>query len=230
MHIGFYRATTHYWVITILNRMNKISRLQYITTNIAMAEKACAGGVDWVQLRLKNVSYNEYRTVALQVQAVCKKYNAAFIINDNAQLALDIHADGVHIGKEDVLLPADEKELLARNAIIGCTANTVEDIMHFSGVPVSYLGLGPFRFTTTKAKLSPILGIAGYQRIFHELKEKNVKGIPPIVGIGGVMAEDIPALLSTGLHGIAVSGAISNADDITNAAKRFKSFFNYQLQ
>ncbi len=81
--------------------MKAISKLHYITTNASMAEQACAGGVDWIQLRLKNVSYDEYKTVALEVQAVCKKYNATFIINDNIKLALDLGADGVHVGKED---------------------------------------------------------------------------------------------------------------------------------
>lgn len=210
--------------------MKAISKLQYITTNASMAEKACVGGIDWVQLRLKNISYDDYRTAALEVQAVCKKYNATFIVNDNVALALDINADGVHVGKEDPLLQTDIDTLLARKMIIGCTVNTIDDIMHFEGKPVSYLGHGPFRFTATKQKLNPILGIEGYQRIFNELKDKNKLDIAPIIGIGGITEQDIPGLMSTGLHGIAVSGAISNADDITAAARKFKKFFSYQLQ
>src|SRR6185437_8241116 len=139
--------------------MNTISRLQYITTNAVMAEQACEGGIDWIQLRLKNVSYDEYKKVALEVQAICKKYNATFIVNDNVKLALDIDADGVHVGKEDPLPMEDIEKLLAKNAITGATVNTTEDILHFKGKPVSYLGFGPFMFTTTKQKLSPILGI-----------------------------------------------------------------------
>ena len=199
--------------------MKKISRLQLITTNAAIAELACKGGVDWVQLRLKNVSYEEYRKVALEVQAVCKKYNATFIVNDNVQLALDVQADGVHIGKEDMDATTARK-LLGDNAIIGCTANTYEDVARLCGLPVNYIGLGPFRFTATKEKLSPVLGIDGYKSIFARLEKNNVKQLP-VIAIGGIILFDVPSLLSAGLHGVAVSGAIGNASDIAGKAKEF---------
>jgi len=202
--------------------MRPISKLQYITTNAEMAGQACAGGVQWIQLRLKDVSYEEYKAVALQVQAVCKKHDATFIINDNVQLALDINADGVHVGKEDPLTQEHTDQLLAREMIIGCTTNEVADFEHLAGKPVSYVGLGPFRFTTTKEKLSPVLGISGYEQIFKELKEKSIN-YPPVIGVGGITLDDVPALLNTGLFGVAVSGAISNADNITIAAEELSS-------
>jgi len=202
--------------------MRNISKLHFITTNADAAEQACKGGVDWIQLRLKDVSYDEYFRVGKEVQAVCEKYDATFIVNDNIKLALDLGADGVHVGKEDPLPQHYIDEMLGKGGIIGCTANTTEDILHFRGKPVSYLGLGPFRFTTTKQKLSPVLGIEGYKRIFEALKHANMYPIPPLIGIGGITVEDVTALLDTGLYGIAVSGAIASADDITAAAKRFK--------
>lgn len=200
--------------------MKKISRLHFITTSAAIAEQACAGGTDWVQLRLKNVSYEEYREVALEVQAICRKYEATFIVNDNIKLALDIHADGVHAGKEDMLPQEDIEEMLRRGGIIGRTANTIEDIIHLQGKPVSYIGFGPYRFTTTKQKLSPIVGIDGYCQLFAEIKEKGLT-VPPVIGIGGITAGDVAELLTAGLYGIAVSGAISGAADITTAAETF---------
>ena len=209
--------------------MKSISRLQFITTNARLAELACIGGVDWIQLRLKNVSYDEFKAIAMEVQGVCIQYNATFIINDNVKLAFDIDADGVHVGKEDPLLPEDIKEIAARNCIIGCTANTIEDIIHLSGKPVSYIGLGPFRFTATKQNLSPLLGIDGYKNIFTQLAEKEITA-PPVIGIGGITHDDVPSLLSTGLYGIAVSGAISNATDVSAAARSFKRFFSYSFQ
>ncbi len=202
--------------------MRNISKLHFITTNANAAEQACKGGVDWIQLRLKDVSYDEYFKVGKEVQAVCKKYDATFIVNDNIKLALDLDADGVHVGKEDILPQHYIDEMLGKGGIIGCTTNTIEDILHFRGKPVSYLGLGPFRFTTTKQKLSPVLGIEGYKRIFDELKNTDMGPVPPIIGIGGIIIEDVPGLLDTGLYGIAVSGAISKADDITEAAKTFR--------
>jgi thiamine-phosphate pyrophosphorylase len=198
--------------------MRPISKLHFITTNAATAEKALQGGVDWIQLRLKDISYDDYKAVALEVQEVCRRYNATFIVNDNVKLALDIHADGVHVGKEDPLPQEDIDAMLARNAIIGVTTNTIEDFQHLHGKAVSYLGLGPFRFTPTKKKLSPILGIEGYNKIFDAVKERGMH-MPPVIGIGGVTIDDIPALLATGLHGIAASGAIGCALDVTEAAR-----------
>lgn len=200
--------------------MRNVSKLHFITTSAALAEQACKGGVDWIQLRLKNVSYEEYRAVAIEVQQVCKKYNATLIINDLAALALDIQADGVHLGKEDKMTVGEELALVAGGYIIGRTTNTIEDILSHKGRPVSYLGLGPFRYTTTKEKLSPILGLEGYRQIFATLQEQ-FKDAPPIVGIGGIVVEEVPALLTTGLHGIAVSGAIGSATDVTTSAKKF---------
>jgi thiamine-phosphate pyrophosphorylase len=198
----------------------KISKLQFITTSASLAEQACKGGIDWIQLRLKNVSYSEYRDMALEVQKVCKKYNAALIINDRADLALEIGADGVHVGKTDPLSDYI-KPLTEGGFIIGCTANTIEDFEHLSGKPVDYIGLGPFRFTETKQNLSPVLGLEGYRNLLAALKTIP----PPIIGIGGIIEKDVPDLLATGLYGIAVSGAISNALNVTEAAKAFKKYF-----
>jgi thiamine-phosphate pyrophosphorylase len=206
--------------------MKQISKLHFITTSADLAEQACKGGVDWIQLRMKNVSYDDYKQEALKVQAICKKYGATLIINDNAKLALDIKADGVHVGKEDHIESDDEKALVDGGYIIGCTTNTLEDVLHFKGKPVSYLGLGPFRFTTTKQNLSPILGIEGYEKIVAGIKTTSEK-LPPVIAIGGIGYKDIQPILATGVHGIAVSGAISNTDNVELEAKVFKRVVNY---
>jgi thiamine-phosphate pyrophosphorylase len=160
--------------------------------------------------------------VGKEVQEVCRKYNATFIINDNVQLALDLDADGVHVGKEDPLTAKHITELLDRRRIIGCTANTIDDLAHLAGKEVSYIGLGPFRFTATKQNLSPVLGIDGYVNIFAAAKNR-VLDVPPIIGIGGITENDVPALMATGLHGVAVSGAIANAANIQAAVRGFKN-------
>ena len=208
--------------------MKQVSKLHYIVTNSAEAEQACKGGVDWIQLRLKNIAYDEYKTVALEVQAVCRRHSASFIINDTVNLALDIHADGVHIGKED-MPPANARKILGENFIIGCTANTLEDIIQLSAQTVDYIGLGPYRFTNTKERLSPVLGVEGYRSIFTGLHNRTVN-IPPVIAIGGITENDVEELLLTGLHGIAVSGAISNSGNIVNAAQRFNNIINNQVQ
>ncbi len=173
--------------------MKPISKLHFITTNVTIAEQACIGGVDWIQLRLKDTPYDEFRAIALEVQAVCRQYNAKFIINDNVTLAFNIHADGVHLGKED-MSPDTARQLLGGNFVIGCTANTYEDLIYLSSKPIDYIGLGPYRFTNTKQNLSPILGRDGYQQMIGRLKQNNVHP-PPLIGIGGVTVNDVPGLL-----------------------------------
>ena len=110
-----------------------ISKLHYITQEVeghshyALAEWACLGGADWVQLRVKNKSYNEYLDIALKTEAVCRKYHAKLIINDNVKIAKAIKADGVHLGKKD-MHPKEAREFLGSGYIIGGTANNFEDI------------------------------------------------------------------------------------------------------
>lgn len=204
--------------------MKQISRLQYITTSARLTEEACKGGINWVQLRLKNISFEEYKAIALEVQSVCKQYNAKLIINDNVQVALAIHADGVHLGRED-MSHSDARKLLGNDFIIGGSTNTLEDIMRLSQEPVDYLGVGPFRFTSTKQKLNPIVGLGGYQRIFNQLKSMSA-AVPPLIAIGGIEERDIADLLATGLYGIAVSAAISNNPQPDLAAASFTELCN----
>jgi thiamine-phosphate pyrophosphorylase len=196
----------------------KISNLHYITTNAQDAELACQGGVRWVQLRVKDLPYPTWKQLALDTQQVCRQYGATFILNDNPQLALEIGADGVHLGKQDMNL-AEARTLLGPDFIIGGTANTFADIEGLVAAGVDYIGLGPFRFTTTKQNLSPILGLAGYTNIFEQYRAAGFT--TPIIGIGGVGLADVPALLATGLHGVAVSGAIGGAADPAATATLF---------
>jgi thiamine-phosphate pyrophosphorylase len=196
----------------------EISTLHYIATTAEAAELACQGGVRWVQLRAKNLTTAEWKQRALEVQAVCRRYGAALIINDNPALTLEIGADGVHLGQQD-MPPAEARHLLGPDFIIGGTANTFAHVEKLVAAGVDYIGLGPFRFTTTKEKLSPILGLAGYAEV---LAQGRAAGFTtPIVGIGGIELADVAALLATGLHGVAVSGAIGSAADPAAAARLF---------
>ncbi|QHV93916.1 thiamine phosphate synthase [Spirosoma endbachense] len=188
----------------------KISSLQYITTRPEQAEIACSGGADWIQLRLKNQPYQAWKAVALETLAVCRQYNARLIINDNPELAGEIGADGVHLGADDMPVP-EARALLGDAVIIGGTANTLETLLDLDQTGVDYVGLGPFRFTSTKEKLSPILGLAGYQKILSSLLQLGV--FVPVVAIGGITIADVPTLVSTGLSGVAVSSAISQSTD-----------------
>ncbi len=201
-----------------------ISRLHYITQEVdgvshdQLAELACEGGADWVQLRVKNKSYNEWLEIALKTETVCRKHHTKIIINDNVKLAKAIRADGVHLGKED-MSPIEARELLGKGFIIGGTANTFEDIERLAASGVDYIGLGPFRFTSTKENLSPVLGLGGYEQI---IKKCNEKGITvPIIAIGGIKVEDVKTIMDKGVYGIAVSSAINLSEHKGETTKRF---------
>ena len=171
---------------------------------------ALDGGIQWIQLRMKQASKADFLRVGREVRKLCDRYGATFIIDDHVELVRELGADGVHLGKKDMPI-AEARTLLGKDAIIGGTANTFEDIeMHFRA-SANYIGCGPFRFTTTKKGLSPILGLEGYRSIMQQVKEAGID--IPIVAIGGITADDIPALMQTGISGIALSGAILRADN-----------------
>ena len=152
--------------------------------------------------------------MAIEVQKMCSEYGATFIIDDNVDVAKRICADGVHLGKDDMSV-AEARSILGGNFIIGATVNSFEDILHHhNGVLPDYFGCGPFRFTTTKQRLAPTLGIEGYNEIIEQMKQHKIA--VPLVAIGGITKSDIPQLLACGVDGIALSGSILNANVPTN--------------
>lgn len=190
--------------------------LQYIshfTPQISYAEgirMALEGGCRWIQLRMKDASAEEIIACAEEVIPLCRRHGAKFLLDDHVELVRQLGADGVHLGKND--MPVDEaRKILGQDIIIGGTANTIEDIIRLHKQGADYIGCGPFRFTTTKKNLSPILGLDGYKSIVLKMKELGIA--LPIVAIGGITVEDIPAVMGTGVSGIALSGAILGAPD-----------------
>lgn len=190
--------------------------LQYIshfTPQISYAEgirMALEGGCRWIQLRMKDAPAEKIIACAEKVIPLCRRHGAKFLLDDHVELVRQLGADGVHLGKND--MPVDEaRKILGPDIIIGGTANTIEDIIRLHKQGADYIGCGPFRFTTTKKNLSPILGLDGYKSIVLKMKELGIT--LPIVAIGGITVEDIPAVMGTGVSGIALSGAILGASD-----------------
>ena len=184
---------------------------------------ALEGGCNWVQLRVKNATIDEVRPLALEAQLLCKEAGAKFIIDDHVALVKEIGADGVHLGKLDMPV-AEARKILGPGFIIGGTANTYEDVeMHWKA-GADYIGCGPFRFTTTKQNLSPILGLEGYRDIVSRMRAadmRNAKGEPlPIVAIGGITADDIADIMQTGVTGIALSGTVLKAEKPAEEMRR----------
>ena len=171
---------------------------------------ALEGGCKWIQLRMKDASDDEVRQAAAEIQPMCKEHEAVFLLDDRVELAKELHADGVHLGKND--MPIDEaRRILGEEYIIGGTANTFEDIQRIAAQGADYIGCGPFRFTTTKKNLAPVLGIEGYRDIIAKMRNAGIN--IPMVAIGGITPDDIDEILATGVQGIAVSGTVLNADD-----------------
>jgi thiamine-phosphate pyrophosphorylase len=201
----------------------RIARLHYITqemegyTHSELAEDACRGGVEWVQLRIKGKSFDETLSIAKEVKKICGHYHAAFIINDHVDIAKEVGAHGIHLGKEDKSVE-EARKVLGDNYIIGGTANTIEDIKRLAAMNVDYIGLGPFRFTTTKEKLSPVLGLEGFRDICVQTSNVKPLYVPPLIAIGGIKFEDISTLMQTGIYGVAVSSGINKATDRAKAA------------
>lgn len=192
-------------------------RLQFIThynernSYEDSAKIALDGGCRWIQLRIKDAEEKFLEQMALRVQSLCREYGATFIIDDNVLLAKKIGADGVHLGKNDMPV-VQARQILGEKFIIGGTVNTFEDILYHlkNGTP-DYFGCGPFRFTSTKKNLAPVLGFEGYRDIILKMREKGAE--IPLVAIGGITKEDIPQLLECGVSGIAISGSIINAEN-----------------
>ena len=178
---------------------------------------ALEGGCRWVQLRMKDASIQDFLSIGKEVRRLCDSYQATFILDDHVELVREIGADGVHLGKNDMPV-AEARKLLGNDCIIGGTANTFDDVkMHYEA-SANYIGCGPFRFTTTKQGLAPVLGLEGYRSIRAQMSAEGID--LPMVAIGGITADDIPAIMQTGVSGIALSGAVLRAADPVAEMKR----------
>ena len=191
-----------------MHKIQYISQGETAEEHFINCKNVLEAGGEWIQLRMKNFSIEEVKETALKVQLLCKEFEAIFILNDNVQLTNEIDADGVHLGLSDTSI-SKAIELFDENKIIGGTANSYEDVVQRINEGCDYIGLGPFRFTKTKANLSPVLGLEGYKALIDRLTEAQLR--IPIIAIGGIEIEDISSILLTGIQGVALSGALSGA-------------------
>ena len=204
-------------LIKMIPKLHYISQGQTHKEHLENIQKACTSGAELVQLRLKNVSENKVLKLAQQAREITSHFQTRLIINDYYKVAKEIKADGVHLGKTDICPLIARKELYTWQ-IIGGTANTLQDCQALINKEVDYIGLGPFKFTETKANLSPILGLEGYVAIIDALQTET-----PILGIGGVTLDDVTAILETGISGIAVSREVTQDFD---RIKKFNQLLN----
>lgn len=198
-------------------------RLQFLTNATERYDEldevamALDGGCRWIQLRMKDADDDKVIAVGRAAARLCHARGAVLIIDDRVAFCHAIGADGVHLGRHD--MPVDEaRRLLGAGAIIGATVNTPDDLRRAAAAGADYAGCGPFRFTTTKARLAPILGLEGYERL---VKVRDGLGRPlPLVAIGGITIADVPSLMSTGVDGVAISGCVVRAAEPVGAMRR----------
>lgn len=186
-----------------------IDRLHYISplnSQLEAIERVLIAGGKWIQLRVKNQTEDEVLSLATEAVVLCKKHSAKLIVNDYPLVALKAGAHGVHLGLDDMPI-AEARAILGPKIIIGGTANTFAHIQLRVDEGADYIGLGPYRFTSTKKNLSPIIGLEGYVSLIKQTKDIGIT--TPVIAIGGIETTDISALIAAGVHGIAVSGALT---------------------
>lgn len=200
--------------------------LQFITSTtskVPITEQVAAvldGGCRWIQLRMKDASDEEVERVVRDIKPMCENVEAFLILNDRVRLAEKLEVSGVHLGQGD--MPAAEaRAILGAGAVIGVTVNTELDIDRIAHLDIDYVGMGPFRHTTTKKNLAPVLGAEGIARLCTYMRDQHIEIAR--VAVGGIEADDLKGLSEAGVNGVAVSGAIANAPSIIEATRLFMS-------
>ncbi len=194
------------------------------TTNVgdkdplAVLEGALKGGITAFQLREKGENAlvgAELKEFAEKCKALCAQHNVPFIINDDVELALEIGADGVHIGQQDGVI-ADIREKIGSDKILGVSTHTVNDALAASDAGANYIGVGPLYESKTKKDAKPVVG----PELVKEIKAQ-LPGLP-IVGIGGISERKASAVIGAGASGIAVVSAIAGEDKTEEATRSIK--------
>lgn len=177
-------------------------------------EQAIQGGVTCVQLREKNISFEEYVSRAVEIREVCHKYGVPLIINDDYKVALASSADGVHVGIEDTEV-SEIRKSVGKNFIIGATAKTVEQAQKAQADGADYLGVGavfPSPTKTDAIRITP-----------EKLTEICNSVSIPVVAIGGISLENLHKIKDCGQSGIAVVSALFAQEDIKLSAELLKA-------
>ena len=182
-------------------------------TLYSQVEKALEGGATFVQLREKNLDRETFLKEAKELKELCAKYQVPFVLDDDVELALEVGADGVHVGQSD-MEAGDVRAKLGKDKIVGVSAQTVEQALLAQERGADYLGVGAVFPTSFKDDAV-------------EVDHKTVKAICnavdiPVIAIGGITKDNVQELAGCGLCGIAVISAIFAKPDIKKAAEELK--------
>jgi len=187
----------------------------------SVVEEALKGGITLFQFREKGEGALEGKDkveLAIRLQNLCKKYNVPFIVNDDIELALEIAADGVHVGQDD--LGVDEIRKLMPDKIIGLSIGNEEELKQSKVEYVDYVGVGPVFITQSKDDAG---GAIGYEGL--ELMRKLLPTMP-LVAIGGIQTEHIKDIMKTNVNGVSIISAISYSKNIEKTVREMNEQFN----
>lgn len=175
-----------------------------------VVREALEGGASFIQLREKNLPFDEFLAEANEIKEVCKEYMVPFVINDNVDVALACDADGVHLGQDD-MSPIEARKILGDNKIIGLSAVNLEQAILAEKQGADYLGVGAVFPTSTKEDAAYVS--------YEELKKICEAVSIPVVAIGGIGADNIMELKGSGIDGISVVSAIFAQKNIKEATE-----------
>ncbi len=186
----------------LVTDINNTSMIEYKH----LIQESVRGGITMVQLREKTAAISDMKYKALELQSILKPLGIPLIINDSVELAVEINADGVHLGQQDMDI-ASARKILGPNKIIGLSIESMEELYSANRQQgISYVAASAIFPTKTKPECKKIWGLPGLQSLVSESKY-------PVIAIGGINADNAGDVFNMGAHGIAVIGAIHNAPD-----------------
>lgn len=205
-----------------MNERERIGRLHVITdvtvqsrfSHEELAELACAGGADVIQLRDKHLGDDAFIAVARRVREICARYGVTFIVNDRVEAAREVGADGVHLGRADASI-SEVRAVLGADTIIGASTGSVGDALAANRAGADYVGFGHIFPTTSKAKSTPPVGLEGLVDLCSHVTV-------PVIAIGGITADSAGEVIRAGAWGIAVIATVCTADDPRAATARLR--------
>ena len=177
-------------------------------------EAALRGGVTFVQLREKNMEHDAFRKEALEIRDLCRACGVPFVLDDDVALAMEVDADGIHVGQSD-MEAGDVRALIGPDRILGVSACTVEEAVRAEQRGADYLGVGAVFPTGSKDDARPVT---------HETLRKICEAVSiPVIAIGGITEQNVMELAGSGICGVAVISAIFGQPEIESATKRLKA-------
>ena len=186
-------------------------------SHAAQVARLCEGGARLVQLREKHLSPREFYREAEGALKVARSRGVRLVINDRADIALAVGADGVHLGQDD-MPPEAARALLGEGAVIGFSTHGVEQAVAAARLPVDYIAIGPVFATQSKENPDPSVGLEGVARV------REAVGRLPLVAIGGITQENARSVLDAGADSVAVISALLAPADPAEIARRMGDF------